>query len=98
MAARRSVAFASSATGMRAQARANAAAALAQARRLRESWWLTSSSFSNELACLYDGDWRAARELSELGLSVAANDPRHLALRAILDCQLGDFSRWLTIL
>jgi DNA-binding SARP family transcriptional activator len=92
MAARRSVAFASSATGMREQAHANAAAALAQARRLRESWWLTSSSFSNELACLYDGDWETARELSELGLSVAANDPRHLGLRAILDCQLGNFS------
>ena len=34
-------------------------------RQLRESWWLTSTSFNNQLLCLYEGDWRAAREMSE---------------------------------
>ena len=28
------------------------------AEQLRESWWLTSTSFSNQLLCLYEGDWR----------------------------------------
>ena len=70
--ARRAVAFALTATGEREQARLHTAAALAHAEPLRESWWLTSTSFSNALLCLYEGDWRAAREMSELGLAARA--------------------------
>src|SRR5262249_13640564 len=88
MAARRSVGFASIATGESAQARAHTGAALAQGLRLRESWWLTSTSFSNQLACMYEGDWQAAWEMSEIGLGMAAGDPRHLALRAVLEYEL----------
>jgi DNA-binding SARP family transcriptional activator len=90
MAARRAVAWALAATGEGEQARFHAAAALAHAEKLGEHWWLTSTSFSNELLCLYEGDWRAARELSELGLAVDPRDPRHLALRATLEYELGD--------
>ena len=89
MSARRSVIFASIATGQREQALVHAQAALTHARRVRENWWLTSTSFSNELACLAGGDWDVARELSEFGLGMAASDPRHLALRALLEYQLG---------
>jgi tetratricopeptide (TPR) repeat protein len=88
--ARRAVGFALVATGEREQARVHTATALALAKPLRESWWLTSSSFSNELLCLYEGDWRAARELGELGLAAEPGDPRHLALRAMLEYELGD--------
>ena len=88
--ARRAVAFALVATGAREQGRLHTAASVALAEPLRESWWLTSTSFSNQLLYLYAGDWRAAREMSELGLAAEPRDPRHLALRAVLEYELGD--------
>jgi tetratricopeptide (TPR) repeat protein len=90
MAAHRAVAWGLAATGECKQARFHTAAALVHAEKLGERWWLTSTSFSNELLCLYEGDWQAAREMSELGLVVDPRDPRHLALRAVLECELGD--------
>jgi hypothetical protein len=39
---------------------------------------------------LYEGDWRSAREMSDVGLAADPRDPRHLALRAVLEYQLGD--------
>jgi tetratricopeptide (TPR) repeat protein len=88
--ARRAVAFSLTATGEREQGRFHTSAALVHAEQLRESWWLTSTSFSNELLCLYEGDWRTAREMSDLGLGAAPRDPRHLALRAALEYELGN--------
>ena len=79
------------ATGEREQARSHAAAALAAAERLRERWWLASASYDNELLSLYEGDWRGAREMAELGLAAQPRDPRHLALRAVLEYEIGDF-------
>jgi DNA-binding SARP family transcriptional activator len=90
MAARRAAAWALAATGEREQARFHTAAALAHAEKLHESWWLTSTTFSHELLCLYEGNWRGAREMSELGLAAEPQDPRHLALRAALEYELGD--------
>jgi DNA-binding SARP family transcriptional activator len=90
MHARRSVAFALVATGKCKQARLHTEAAVAQAEQLRESWWLTSTSFSNQLPCLYQGDWGVARAMSELGLAAEPRDPRHLALRAALEYELGN--------
>jgi DNA-binding SARP family transcriptional activator len=91
--ARRAVAFSLAATGEREQGRFQTSAALAYAKQLHESWWLTSTSFSNELLCLYEGDWSAAREMSELGLAVEPRDPRHLALRAALEYELGNHDK-----
>jgi DNA-binding SARP family transcriptional activator len=88
--ARRAVAFALAATGVLEEGRLHTSAAVALAEQLHESWWLTSTSFSNELLCLYEGDWRAAREMSELGLNADPRDPRHLALRAVLEYELGN--------
>src|SRR5262245_6757968 len=88
--ARRAVAFSLVATGEREQGRFHTSAALAHAEQLHESWWLTSTSFSNELLCLYEGDWRTAREMSELGLAAGPRDPRHLGLRAALEYELGN--------
>ncbi len=90
MAARRAAAWALAATGEGEQARFHTAAALAHAEKLHESWWLTSTTFSHELLCLYEGDWQGAREMSELGLAAVPQDPRHLALRAALEYELGD--------
>jgi DNA-binding SARP family transcriptional activator len=87
--ASRAVVFALTVTGERERARALIAPALAEAQQLRERWWLTSTSFDNEVLCLYEGDWRTAREMSNVGLGADPQDPRHLALRALLECQLG---------
>jgi tetratricopeptide (TPR) repeat protein len=89
--ARRAVAFSLAATGEGEEARFHTSAALVHAKQLHESWWLTSTTFSNELLCLYQGDWRTAREMSELGLAAAPRDPRHLALRAVLEYELGNY-------
>lgn len=88
--ARRSVAFALAATGRPEEGRFHTAAALGLARRLRETWHVTSTSFSDELFCLYQGDWSAARAMSELGLGVDPRDPRHLGLRAVLEFEVGE--------
>ena len=89
--AHRLVAWALTVQGEREQARFHAAAALACAERLRERWSLASVGFHNELLSLYEGDWRAAREISELGLAAQPWDPRHLGLRAVLEYELGEF-------
>ncbi|MGH3137399.1 MAG: ATP-binding protein [Gaiellaceae bacterium] len=91
MAARRVVGWAATATGEREQARLHAAAALALAEQLRERWWLVSTSFNNGLLSLYEGDWRAVREMGELGLTAQPSDPRHLMLRAVLEYELGEY-------
>ena len=88
--ASRAVVFALTATGERERVRSLIVPALAHAEQLRESWWLTSTSFSNEVLCLYEGDWQTAREMSDAGLAADPRDPRHLALRAVLAYQLGD--------
>jgi tetratricopeptide (TPR) repeat protein len=89
--ARRSVAWALTATGEREHARSHAAAALALAERLHERWWLASVTYDDELLCLYGGDWERARELAELGLAVQPRDPRHHALSAARAYELGEF-------
>jgi DNA-binding SARP family transcriptional activator len=88
--ARRAVVFALTATGEREQAHSLLAPALARAEQLRESWWLTSTSFSNEVVSLYEGDWSTAREMSDIGLAADPRDARHLALRGVLEHQLGN--------
>ncbi|HEU0337290.1 MAG TPA: hypothetical protein VFR43_12080, partial [Gaiellaceae bacterium] len=88
--ASRAVVFTLTATGQRERARSLVSPALARAEQLRERWWLTSTSFNNEVLCLYEGDWQTAREMSELGLAADPRDPRHLALRAVLESRLGD--------
>ena len=88
--ASRAVVFALTATGERERVRSLITPALAHAEHLRERWWLTSTSFSNEVLCLYEGDWQTAREMGDVGLAADPRDPRHLALRALLAYQLGD--------
>jgi DNA-binding SARP family transcriptional activator len=88
--ARRSVAWALVATGKLEEGKLQTAAALGLAQRLRGTWWVTSASFSHALLCMYEGDWNAAREVSELGLTADPRDPRHLGLRAVLESEPGD--------
>jgi tetratricopeptide (TPR) repeat protein len=88
--ASRAVVFAFTATGGREKARSLVPTAHAKAEQLHERWWLTSTSFDNEVLCLYEGDWRTAREMSDVGLAADPRDARHLALRALLESRLGN--------
>ena len=88
--AHRAVAWAFTATGEREHARTHLTSALAHAVKLRERWWLASASYDSELLSLYEGDWHGAREMAELGLATQPRDPRHLALRAILEYGIGN--------
>jgi DNA-binding SARP family transcriptional activator len=89
--ARRAVGWALKATGEREQARVHGEAALAHTEDLRERWWLASASWDAGLLSLYEGDWQRVRGMGQLGLSAQPQDCRHLALRAVLEYQLGDF-------
>jgi hypothetical protein len=94
--AQRMVAWALTVQGEREQARFHAAAVLAGAEELRDRWSLASAAFHNELLSLYEGDWRAAREMAELGLAAQPWDPRHLGLRAVLEYEIGRFEEGAT--
>jgi len=86
----RPVAWAFTATGEREHARTHLRSAFAHAEKLRERWWLASASYDSALLSLYEGDWRGAREMTELGLATQPRDPRHLALCAILEYGIGN--------
>jgi tetratricopeptide (TPR) repeat protein len=88
--ARRSVGWALTATGEREQVRSHTVEALAVAERLRDRWWLASASFDNARLSVYEGDWQAARQMSNVGSSAQPRDPRPLAIRALLEYEVGD--------
>ncbi|MFQ6027699.1 MAG: serine/threonine-protein kinase PknK [Dehalococcoidia bacterium] len=74
------------------EAHYHAGAALAVAERLRDRTWLVFALWSNETLCRLQGDWQAARELSDRGLAVAPREPRLLGFRALLEYEVGDFA------
>jgi hypothetical protein len=78
------------ATGEPGQAREHTTAAVLLAEQLRETWWVTSASWSKGVVCLYQGDLSGAREMAELGHAAEPRDPRHLALSALLEYDIGD--------
>ena len=89
--ARRSVVWALTATGEREQVRTHTVEALAVAERLRDRWSLASASFDNARLSVYEGDWQAARQMTEISSSAQPRDPRAFAMRALLEYELGDF-------
>ena len=71
-------------------ARLQAPALLAVAERLRDRLWLTTSLFFNAIGSRLDGDWQAAREYTNRGLSVVPQDIRLLLTRARLEYEVSD--------
>ena len=65
-------------------------AMLAAAERVRNRFWLTTSLFFNAIGSRLDGDWPAAREYTDRGLSVAPQDIRLLLTRVRLEYEVGD--------
>ena len=57
--------------------------------RLGERYWLATSRVNSFWLAYLEGDWAAARKLSDAGLQLQPRDVRNLGLRALLECQLG---------
>ena len=74
-------------------ARRQAADCLAVAEQLRDQFWLVSAFYSLAHLSRLDGNWEAARELSDRGLSVTSPQTRLLCSRAEIEYQLGDFDQ-----
>lgn len=72
--------------GDREEARAHSAAALAQAEKLRERFWLATARWNNAMLSILAGDWQAARELGD----AEPTDTRHLGSRTLVEYQVGD--------
>jgi DNA-binding SARP family transcriptional activator len=89
--AHRCVAWATAAIGEREQARSHTDNALAVAERLGERWWRASASFDSARLSVYEGDWESARRMSDISLTAQSQDPRGLAMRALLEYELGNF-------
>jgi DNA-binding SARP family transcriptional activator/tetratricopeptide (TPR) repeat protein len=70
-------------------ARAEAAASLELAERLRERYWLATACLNSFWLAALTGDWAAARAVSDAGLAAQPHDARNLAVRAILEYELG---------
>src|SRR5262249_31611001 len=89
--ARRSIIWTFMATGERELVRIHAEAELALAERLRDSWSVASAGFDNARLAVCEGDWETARHMSDIGTAAEARGPRALAMRAMLEYELGNF-------
>lgn len=65
--------------------------ALSVAEKLRDSFWLSGALWMNGASAYSEGDWAAARELSNRGLDVAPTDSRSLLPRILLEYETGNF-------
>jgi serine/threonine protein kinase/tetratricopeptide (TPR) repeat protein len=75
-----------------------ASAALSQAERLRDRFWLTMALRINEDVAHFTGDWQTAREFSDRGLALSPREARSLFTRAVIEYQVGDFTQGETYL
>ena len=71
-------------------ARAHATISLELADRLRERYWLATARVNSFWLDYLEGDWQAARRLSDAGLRLQPQDARNLGLRTLLEYQLGE--------
>jgi tetratricopeptide (TPR) repeat protein len=70
-------------------ARAEATSSLELAERLRERYWLATARLNSFWLAALTGDWEAARAFSDAGLVAQPHDARNLAVRAVLEYELG---------
>ena len=66
---------------------------LAVAERIRDRFWLAASLRSNALVSSFNGDWRAAREFSDRGITLAPQHLPGIAGRILLEYEVGEFSQ-----
>ena len=65
---------------------------LEAAEKLRDRFWLVSALWKNEIVSRLAGDWNAARELADHGLTVAPEYTNLMADYAILEYETGRLS------
>ena len=73
-------------------ARRQATALFKVAEHLRVGYWLASPFWSQLQLSRLEGNWQAARDLSDRGLLVANVDHRLLAPLAQIEYEIGDFA------
>lgn len=81
------------ALGEAEEAHAHAATTLAVAEKLRHTWWLAIARGNLALLSALEGDWEAVRQVSDAGLAGAPGDPRLLAVRAVMEYEIGDLDQ-----
>jgi DNA-binding CsgD family transcriptional regulator/tetratricopeptide (TPR) repeat protein len=75
------------------RARAHIAACLAAADRMRDRVGLTFALVSGMTLNSLEGDWKAARDLSDRSLALAPQDELFLWFRLLLEHQIGEFDQ-----
>jgi eukaryotic-like serine/threonine-protein kinase len=73
--------------------RLQAEALLAHSEKVRSRVLASTAFWTNQLVASYCGEWQAAREFSDRGLTAAPHDARLLGTRPILECQVGNFDQ-----
>ena len=81
--------FALTISGDREGARAHASAGLGLAERLRQSFWITTTVWGNQMVSQLVGDWETARDFGARGLAVEPDDLRILGNRVVLEHEVG---------
>ena len=71
-------------------AQPHALAMLSTAESLRDRYWLATAFWLNEMALTIEGNWQAARDYNERGLSVSPSDTRLLVTRLRLEHEIGN--------
>ncbi len=90
--ARRSIIWALMSSGDEPeQIHAHTTAEFVLADKLRDSWSLASAGFDNARIAVFEGDWETARHMSDVGSMAEPRGPRSLALKALLEYELGNF-------
>jgi len=72
------------------EAQTHASAMLSSAEKLHDRYWLATALWLNERACIYKGEWKAARVFNDRGLLESPSDPRLLATRMLLEHEEGE--------
>ena len=74
-------------------AKLHASASLSAAEILRDRFWLATALWQNEMCSIFGGDWQAAKEFNDRGLSVSPSDTRLLATRMLVEHEAGNASQ-----
>ncbi|MCH7737436.1 MAG: hypothetical protein IH872_08545 [Chloroflexi bacterium] len=73
--------------------RLTAAAGLHAAERLRDRSWLAFAIWSSQMVAKLEGDWLAARDLGDRGLTVSPRECRILYTNILAEYEVGDFNQ-----
>ena len=76
-------------TGDSMEAAANATAMLSSTERFQDRYWLATALWFNERVSIYNGDWLAAKQFNDRGLSASPSDQRLLATRMLSENEDG---------